>query len=60
MTTISRAASLGVRLVREERGDMQFLYASLTVFAALAVAAGEGLTEVAAGWLRMAGATIGF
>ncbi len=47
MTIISRAAALGVRLIREERGDMQFLYASLAVFAALAVAAGEGLGNAA-------------
>jgi hypothetical protein len=48
-----------IRLIREERGDMQFLYASLAVFAALAVAAGEGLSESAAGWLRIVGSIIG-
>lgn len=39
-----------IRLIREEKGDMQFLYASLAVFAALAVAAGEGLSESASNW----------
>jgi hypothetical protein len=48
-----------VRLIREERGDMQFLYASLAVFAALAVAAGEGLTESATTWLTVVRGYIG-
>lgn len=48
-----------IRLIREERGDMQFLYASLVVFAALAVAAGEGLSESAESWLRFAARWIG-
>jgi hypothetical protein len=48
-----------VRLIREEKGDMQFLYASLAVFAALAVAAGEGLSESASNWLRVIGGLIG-
>jgi hypothetical protein len=41
-----------IRLIGEEKGDMQFLYASLALFAALAVAAGEGLSESASGWFR--------
>lgn len=48
-----------IRLVREERGDMQFLYASLAVFAALAVAAGEGLSESATSWLEVVGRFLG-
>jgi hypothetical protein len=47
------------RLLREEKGDMQFLYASLALFAALAVAAGEGLTESISNWLRAAMGLIG-
>ena len=39
---------------------MQFLYASLAVFAALAVAAGEGLTDSVKTWLHFMGAVIGF
>ncbi len=60
MMIISRAAVLGVRLIREERGDMQFLYASLAVFAALAVGAGEGLAEAARNCLHIAAVMIGF
>ena len=48
-----------IRLIREERGDMQFLYASLAVFAALAVAAGEGLADPAATWISVLRAYIG-
>ena len=48
-----------IRLIREERGDMQFLYASLAVFAALAVAAGEGLAESASTWIAVARTYIG-
>ena len=40
------------RLLREEKGDMQFLYASLALFAALAVAAGEGLIDSISSWIR--------
>jgi len=47
------------RLIREERGDMQFLYASLAVFAALAVAAGDGLAESAESWLRFVNRMLG-
>ena len=47
------------RLVREERGDMQFLYASLAVFAALAVAAGQGLSESVTTWLHVAAKYLG-
>jgi hypothetical protein len=50
---------LFIRLIREERGDMQFLYASLAVFAALAVAAGEGLAESAESWLRLLARSLG-
>jgi hypothetical protein len=57
--TLSRAMALGFRLIREERGSMQFLYASLAVFAALAVAAGEGLADAARGWLGALGAILG-
>ena len=48
-----------IRLIGEEKGDMQFLYASLAVFAALAVAAGEGLSESASSWLRAIATLIG-
>ena len=48
-----------IRLIGEEKGDMQFLYASLAVFAALAVAVGEGLSESASGWFRAVVALIG-
>jgi hypothetical protein len=49
-----------LRLIREEKGDMQFLYASLAVFAALAVAAGEGLADSASSWLQVAVRFLGF
>ena len=45
--------------MREERGDMQFLYASLAVFAALALAAGEGLADSARSWLTVVGVSFG-
>ena len=48
-----------IRLVREERGDMQFLYVTLALFAALAVAAGEGLADSVSSWLRFAGRVLG-
>ena len=54
MSSISRASALCLRLIREERGDMQFLYASLAVFA------GEGLTDSVKTWLHFMGAVIGF
>lgn len=59
MKNISRLSGLCLRLIREERGDMQFLYASLAVFAALALAAGEGLTDSAKTWLTVAGTFLG-
>jgi len=50
---------LFIRLVREERGDMQFLYVTLALFAALAVAAGEGLADSVSSWVKVVGRFIG-